>query len=773
MTKLLRVLVVEDSDDDAQLVVRALQNGGYRPTVERVESPEAMQAALTREWDLIISDYNLPQFSGPQALALARRDRGDVPFIFVSGSIGEDIAVAAMRAGANDYVMKDNLQRLIPAIERELREAEGRAARREAEASVQGSEARLRAILESALDAVVTMNAAGVITSWGPQATQVFGWTEGDTIGRMVSDLLIPPRYRDAHHDGLHKFLVEGHGPILRKRIGITALHRDGHEFPVELSVSPMRLGETWEFCAFIRDMSHQHKTEAALEASEAGYAALVERAPFGVYRSTIGGKFLSVNSALVRMLAYESAAELLAVDMAKDLYVDPADRKRVLDTLAARNLEYDEIETKWKGKDGRLVYVQLSVHPVRARTGNLEYYESFVRDVTEQRRLEGRLVQTTKMEAVGRLAGGVAHDFNNILTAVLAHGEFLAEAMSPTDPRREDVEEIRRSAKRAAALTQQLLAFSRKQVLQPKALDLNDVVQGVEKLLRRLIGEDITLKVRLASDLGTVLADPGQLEQVLVNLAVNARDAMPKGGTLTIETANAAPPPLETAEHSVLGPSDYVVLVVADTGVGMDAEVRAHIFEPFFTTKEVGQGTGMGLATVYGIVKQSGGSVVVDSAPGQGATFRIYLPQASEPPKLEVATDANPGALGGTETVLVVEDQREVREVVCRTLKKVGYRVITAMNAEDARRLIEHHARQVSLVLTDVVMPGGSGPELVASLRTLHPEIRVLYMSGYTDAAIGGQDVREGGLPLIQKPFDRQSLTRRVREALDGPAIV
>ena len=646
MSAPIRVLLVEDSDDDALLLVRELGHAGYDPSWTRVQSAAALEAALgSAAWDVIISDFSMPGFTGLDALRLVRSRDQATPFIFVSGTIGEDVAVEAMRAGAQDYVTKGNLRRLGAAITRELREVAERrraaAVLRAAQERAGSLEARLRHVLASIPDVLYSVDPAV-------------------TICHYMSPACLP------------------------------ALGYRADEF---LS-NPGLWGE--------------------------------------------------------RVHADDRAAVR-------------ARRERVLQLRRPERLEY-----RFRHQDGSIRWLEDEIVPVLDSVGAVERLDGVARDITERHRLEGRLVQTTKMEAVGRLAGGIAHDFNNILTAVLAHSEFLAEAMSAGDPRKDDVEEIRRCALRAAALTQQLLAFSRKQVLQPKVLALNEVVRGVEKLLRRLIGEDIALKVRLAPDLGMIQADPGQLEQVLVNLAVNARDAMPSGGTLTIETVNGAPPQTETAEQGVQGPMEYVILSVADTGIGMDAETRAHIFEPFFTTKEVGQGTGMGLATVYGIVKQSGGFVTVESTKGQGAIFGIYLPRTSQPPAIESVISEAPARARPSETVLVVEDQREVRDVVCRTLEQSGYRVIPAVSAEDARRLVQAHPERVSLVLTDVVMPGGSGPDLVAWLQRRHPGVRVLYMSGYTDPAVGEQDLRSGGLPFIQKPFDRMTLAKRVRETLD-----
>ncbi|HEX4602218.1 MAG TPA: response regulator [Gemmatimonadales bacterium] len=627
----LRLLLVEDSENDALLVERELARAGFSPVVERVETAGAMQAALDRQpWDVVIGDYSMPHFGGAAALALLRERELDVPFIIVSGTIGEERAVAAMKAGASDYVPKDQLKRLVPVIERELREAAGR-----------------------------------------------------------------------------------------RERV----------------------------------------RAETALR-------TLVEQAPVGIYRSTPAGRFLSANLALARILGYESPADLLQLDMARDVYADPAERQRLLDRDSYSERDYDEVEATWQRQDRRRLTVQLSVRAVRTRDGAIEYYETFVRDVTEQRRLEGQLLQAQKMEAVGRLAGGVAHDFNNLLTVILSYSDLLLEDLPAEAPDRDDVQEIRKAAIAASSLTRQLLAFSRQQVLEPRVLDVNAVVAGTEKLLTRLLGEDVHLTTTLAQDLGTVKVDPGQLEQIIMNLAVNARDAMPRGGRLTIETGNVEMDEVYVRGHPLAQPGRYVMLAVSDTGVGMDAVTQARIFEPFFTTKEVGKGTGLGLATVYGIVKQSGGSIWVYSEPGHGTSFKIYLPRVDGP--AEPAPAALPQVVDGSETVLVVEDVAAVRVVAREMLERHGYTVLEAADGAMALGLAEKHYGEIQLLLTDVVMPDVSGRELADRLVALRPQLKVLFMSGYTDDAIVRHGVLQEGIAYLQKPFTRDSLARKVRKVLD-----
>ena len=639
MSEPLRMLLVEDSEDDAELLAHELRRAGFALEFERVENAAGLEAALDRAtWDIIIGDNSMPGFSGTEALSLVRARGLDIPFIFVSGTMGEDLAARALEAGAGDALTKGNLRRLVPVIRRELREFGERSARRE---------------------------------------------------------------------------------------------------------------------------------TEAALRASEASYSALVERAPLGIYRSTPTGRFLSANAALARMLGYDSPEHLLTLDMARDVYADPEERRRLVEQDTYTDRVYDELEATWKRKDGARIRVQLSVRASRDKDGRVEFYEAFVRDITTQRQLEAQLAQAQKMEAIGRLAGGVAHDFNNLLTVILSYSDLLLEDLPAGSADRDDVTQIRKAAQGASELTRQLLAFSRQQVLQPKVVDLNTAVSGIERLLARVLREDIKLRCALAPDAGTIRVDPGQLEQVLMNLAVNARDAMPQGGLLTIETANVDLDAEYLQAHAMAKPGRYVMLAVTDTGVGMDAATQARIFEPFFTTKEVGKGTGLGLATVQGIVQQSGGFIWVYSEPDHGTVFKIYLPLVDEPvSQTERATAED---TRGTETVLVAEDVTAVRAVTREMLRRYGYTVLEAADGATALEVAANFKEPIHLLLTDVVMPDLNGRDLAARLQAARADLKVLFMSGYTDDAVVRHGILQQGIAYLQKPFTPESLARKVRTVLDA----
>ncbi len=512
-----------------------------------------------------------------------------------------------------------------------------------------------------------------------------------------------------------------------------------------------------------------------AAEDAEGRYRRLYDGVPIGLFRSAPDGSFLDCNLALVGMLGYPSREALLARNVS-DTYTDPSERPALIERLE-REGSIRDFEAECLRCDGSTLWARVSVQAVRDGNGGTAYYEGLVEDLTERKRAEealkvaeGRLLQAAKLEAVGRLAGGVAHDFNNLLGVIMGYADLMAKRLAVEDPLRRNVQEIQKAADRASGLTRQLLAFSRRQVLQPRVLDLHHTIGEVESMLQRVIGEDVALVTVLREGVGKVKADPGQIQQVLMNLAVNARDAMPKGGTLTVETANVDLSPDYAGRHLGVTPGPYVLMAVSDTGVGMNAEVQAHIFEPFFTTKGPEKGTGLGLATVYGIIKQSGGNIWVYSEPGKGATFKVYLPRVDGGAPGTVLLDPPEPPGRGHETVLLVEDDDKVREVVAIALRDAGYTVLEARSGALALVHADEHREPIHLVITDLVMPGMSGRELVERWRSRHPETRALFMSGYTDATAHQQ----GGLPVgaafIQKPFAPSALARRVREVLERP---
>ena len=510
-------------------------------------------------------------------------------------------------------------------------------------------------------------------------------------------------------------------------------------------------------------------RAQEALRRSEEEYRRFFEADLSGNYVATPDGRLLACNGAFARIFGFDSVDDALATGLAP-LFPSRSAQQALIEPLRVHQ-RIEGLQHRLRRKGGTAVFVQENAVGRFDEKGELVQVHGFMIDETERRQAEDRLAQSQKMEAIGHLAGGVAHDFNNLLGVILGYCELLHRDAGAGPLVRQRLEQIQRAANAAAGMTRQLLAFSRKQVLEPRVVELNHIVLEVEPMLRRLIPENVQIATRLAGDLGRVKVDPGQIEQVIVNLAVNARDAMPEGGVLTIETSNVELEEPSTGDPPGMRPGRQVLLAVRDTGCGMDAEILTHIFEPFFTTKEVGKGTGLGLATVYGIVKQSGGSVFAYSEPGRGACFKVYLPRVDEPvAPVDAAARGRPALqdLRGTETVLLIEDDAALRAVVREFLVDAGYRVLDCGLPEDALALAQRHAAPIHLLLTDVVMPRLSGPAVAEGLRRRHPGLRVLYMSGYTDSAIVQHGELAPDAQLIAKPFAADALLRRVRQVLE-----
>ncbi|MBZ5656107.1 MAG: PAS domain S-box protein [Acidobacteriia bacterium] len=510
-----------------------------------------------------------------------------------------------------------------------------------------------------------------------------------------------------------------------------------------------------------------EHKRyEEALRRSEARYRSLILAAAYGIYRCTLDGRFLDVNPALISMLGYGSVEDLLKLDP-QAVFVNAQELRRLTGEYR-RTGNLNGVEVQWKRKDGRIITVRLSGRAVSSPDEPEEMLELIAEDITDRRQLEEQFRQAQKMEAVGRLAGGVAHDFNNLLMVINGYTEVLLEQLEQGSGMHQKVHSIQQAADRAATLTRQLLAFSRKQLLELKVVDVNTVIADMERLLRPLIGENIELVTRLSPEAGRIRADAGQLEQVIMNLVVNAKDAMPEGGRITLQSSSVTVRKNLHEQRFIL-PGPYVVISVSDTGHGMDKETQSRIFEPFFTTKEKGKGTGLGLSTVYGIVKQSNGYVYLQSELRSGTTFYIYLPSVEESAERAAPAKSQENEKGGCETILLVEDEESVRELVRETLALRGYKVLEAENGEDGLRVAQNCKEHIDILITDVVMPGMGGRELAKKLLLVRPGINVLYLSGYTEDAVVHQGTLGPATAFLQKPFTLQSLTKKVRDILNS----
>ncbi|HEY1272689.1 MAG TPA: PAS domain S-box protein, partial [Terriglobales bacterium] len=513
-----------------------------------------------------------------------------------------------------------------------------------------------------------------------------------------------------------------------------------------------------------------QHKrNQEALRESEVRYRTVVQSAVYGIFEWNLDDKFIDVNPALVEMLGYSSPAQVVALRVTQDVYADPAQHREIVTTLLTVG-QLRGMEARWRRGDGKPITVRLSGRSIQ-EDGRTTGFQMIVEDITERRQLEEQLRQSQKMEAVGQLAGGVAHDFNNLLTVIQGNSQLLLEKLEEADPGRAGLEQIRKAADRAASLTSQLLAFSRKQVVAFRILDLNTVLSGAAQLLKRLLGEQIELALVPGKDLGRIKADPGQIEQVIMNLALNARDAMHGSGRLILETSNVELDGGYRDQHVQLDPGKYVMLAVSDTGQGIPADALPHIFEPFFTTKPAGKGTGLGLSTVYGIVKQSNGYIWAYSEPQKGTTFKVYLPRVDQAVEAPAAPPAMAPTLGGSETILLVEDEDGVRALITLFLERNGYNVFAARNAEDALSLCERSQDTMHLLLTDLVLPKMGGRELAEQVTAARPNIKTLFISGYTDDAVLRHGVLASRAAFLQKPFSMEVLLQKVREVLSRAA--
>ena len=891
----LRVLLVEDSEDDARLILGHLRREGYEVASRRVETADAMREALGHEaWDVILSDNRMPRFSAMGAIELLRASGLDVPFIVVSGAIGEETAVQLLQAGAADYCRKDDLARLAPAIERERREAVVRRERRQAADALVRSQAELhqaveelrrseayfRSLIEHDTDLIVILDAAAVVRYLSPSFKQALGYEPADLVGSNAFDLVHPddqsgakaaleraiadpgirPRveYRFRHQDGtwrhlestatnlladpgvagivintrdvterrqtedalkLFRALIDsgkdifeivdpGTGRMLDvnetgcRELGYSreeflelsvwdvdpdadravfaelsqalttsgalmweGLHRrkDGSTFPVEVSLQLVRHGRSY-VVATARNITDRRRAEAELRLQ----GAALNAAANAIVITERDGRIVWANSAFTALSGYsvEEAVGRNPRDLVKSGAHDQAFYRSLWDTILAGKVWRGEMTNR--RKDGSHYPEELTITPVPNAHGEITHFIAVKTDLTEENRLKAQFLQSQKMEGVGQLAGGIAHDFNNLLTVINGAAAFAATDLKEDNPLQEDLRMIQQAGEQAAALTRQLLAFSRRQIMTLEVVDLNALVANLQSMLQRLIGEDIELVVVPAQGLGSVRADRAQVEQVVLNLAINARDAMPRGGTLTIETRDVELDEAHAARHATVEPGPHVMLTVSDTGVGMDETTRLRIFEPFFTTKEMGRGTGLGLSTVYGIVKQSRGSIWVYSEPGKGTSFKVYFPRIEAAARKDWPA-RSPAPVRGTGTILVVEDDAAILRLAHRILGAAGYTVLTARNGGEALLLLERHVGPVDLMLTDVVMPEMGGPELAERLARSHPEMKVLFSSGYTDDTVLRHGVLASTAHFIAKPYSPAGLTHRVREVLES----
>ncbi|MGA8873237.1 MAG: response regulator [Candidatus Acidiferrales bacterium] len=766
--KPLRLLIVNDDADDLELCLRSLKKSDLNFEAITVTTREDFVRQLRdKPVDIVLSDYRMKGWTGIDALSIARQIQPRTPVILLSGTLGDELAVDCIKSGVTDYILKNQMARLPVAIgrareEKMLREAEITAVR-----ALKESEERYRILVENAPEAIVVVDGiTGKFVDCNENALRLFGLSRAALLHCGPAEFS-PPRQPDGQESTAAVPRNLGL-TILGKTFGFEWLHLNarGEEIPCEIHLALLPSQERCLIRGSIVDISERKRAEAALRQSEARYRGLVNNSTYGIYWVTVEGELLDANPALVRMLGYDSVADLLTVGHSHELYANPAERDKIHAEYLSAGHGHATVE--WKRKDSKTITVRLNGWRAADSERDKPCVEVIVEDVTERIALEKQLVQAQKFEAIGQLAGGIAHDFNNMIGAIIGWADIGVEETSAAPRLRRYFEKVRQQADRAAALTRQLLAFARRQILEPRNIDLNLSVIETLSLLEKVIGSNISIQANCAPDLAVVRADPVQVEQVLMNLCINARDAMPDGGSLSVDTSNVTIDEEFCILQPLARPGQYIMLTVTDTGTGMDAATLDRIFEPFFTTKEMGKGTGLGLATVYGIIRQHGGFLHVSSQPGAGSTFRVYLPVStvSEPQSPVVEDDKPVG--GGQEILLVVEDHAGLRELAYETLAGLGYRVLIASDGEEAVQMFQAHRDEINLVLLDVMLPKLNGPEIYARIHDEKPDLPVIFATGYSPDMALLQKVQEKNLPMLQKPCSPRDLARKVRETLD-----
>jgi two-component system cell cycle sensor histidine kinase/response regulator CckA len=783
----MRVLVVDDNAINRKLLRVTLVPAGHE-VVEAADGIEALKTLRSGGFDAIISDVLMPGMDGYRLCYEVRRteELKGIPFIiYTSTYTSPSDERLALSVGADKFLTKPSPAEAIlgalesaknaaslrrepgpPLGELEVLKEYSEALVRKLEhknQELEASERRYREIVSLAPIGIYRTTREGRFASVNAAFVRALGY-------EAVEEVLSLDLLRDVYFDSAdrERAIAENERRGGESAFELRFKRRDGTPFWVRVHARAVRgeSGAIGHYEGFVYDIDESKQAEKEMRRSEERFRRLFDSNTIGIAIADLAGGILETNAAYLNMLGY-TREELLAGEFRWDTLTPPEHRAR--DQIAVQQLQATGVAQPWEKellrKDGSRVPVLIGVAMLEASEASCIAY---IVDLSALKRLEDQFRQAQKMEAVGQLAGGIAHDFNNLLTAILGYSDLLLTEVGEGSALEESIGEIRKAGERAASLTRQLLAFSRRQVLEPKVLDVNALVENLEKMLRRLIGEDVELVTDLAPHIGRVQADAGQIEQVIMNLVVNARDAMPKGGTLRIETRNAELDEGYSGEHGVVGPAgSYVMFAVSDTGAGMSAETKAHLFEPFFTTKGLGKGTGLGLATVYGIVKQSGGYVWVYSEIGHGTVFKVYLPRL-EAAETDVPSPAQPRAEGGSETLLLVEDDPSVRNLTRRILERLGYSVIEANASGQALDAVRRHKGKIHLLLTDVVMPEMGGAELASQISRLHPDTKVLFMSGYTDDAVIRNGLIAHGGHFLQKPFTPDALARKVRELLD-----
>ena len=754
------VLLVEDNPADARLLREAVREVEGSPI--QLTHVDTLGRALTRldqqQFDLVMLDLSLPDAEGLETLVRTHNRAPSVPIVVLTGLDDEALAIRAVREGAQDYLVKGQVTGHL--LVRAMRYA---TERKRAVEALQRSEEYFRSLIENAMDLITVLDRDGRVRYGSPSFDRTLGHQQGALTGATIFDLLHPDdvaQVREILHTGTrHPGATQSFECRIRHRSGHWRVFECiGKRFEAESSVNGYVLNS--------RDVSERKRAEEELRQANETLRAVIEASPLAIYMLDAEGEVRSWNSAAERMFGY-TETEVLHQPLPIVFENDDGVFRDPLALASSSPLAAGE-EQKARRKDGSIIDVSVWNALVRDSTGIVTGIVEVVADNTERKRLEEQFRQSQKMEAVGRLAGGVAHDFNNLLTVITGYSQMLLDQLGPGSTMADDMEQVLRAADRATSLTRQLLAFSRKQMVQPTVMDPDSLLHEMAAMLKRLIGENIQLDLALRAGV-KIRVDAGNFEQVVVNLVVNARDAITGAGTIRVTTtAERVDPNGNVPEHAAFQPGEYYVVEVCDTGLGMDEDIMSHLFEPFFTTKEKGHGTGLGLSTSYGIIKQNRGEILVNSRKGEGSTFRVYLPTVADPIERKPASVSTETTFGGTETILLTEDEDGVRTVATQMLRNRGYTVVTAASGAAGLQAAAAMER-IDLLITDMVMGGMSGREFADQLRVSRPGLPVLFVSGYADSGIVHQGVIEADAAFLHKPFSADDLAKKVREVLDS----
>ncbi len=756
----INVLLVEDNPADARLLREAIREvEGSQIHLTHVETlGGALKKLDTSRFDVVMLDLSLPDAEGLDTLLRTHNRAPSVPIVVLTGLNDEELAIRAVREGAQDYLVKGQVTSQL--LVRAMRYA---TERKRAIEALQRSEEYFRSLIENAHDIITVLDEGGGIRYSTPSLERTLGYPHAALTGTVIFDL-IHPDDRDSSRENLS---TGTRHPGATQQFEFRVRHRNGTWRTLE-AIGKRFDGETTVngYVLNCRDVTERKRSEEQLRKANDTLRAVIEASPLAIYSLDLDGNVRSWNTAAQELFGFAPTEVLYSQLPIIPVEDEPAFRKRLEN--AAKGQLAQGAEAKARRRDGSTTEVSIWNAILRDESGEVDGILEAVADITERKRLEEQFRQVQKMEAVGRLAGGVAHDFNNLLTVITGYCQMLLDQLGQGHPMAGDIQQVLKAADRATSLTRQLLAFSRRQIVQPRIVDAAHLMHDMKPMLERLCGENVQLIIRSHASATRVRVDPGNIEQVIVNLVVNARDAMPDGGTVYIEIRSKYVKPETDRQHITVPEGQYLVIEVCDTGTGMTDEVISHLFEPFFTTKEKGRGTGLGLSTSYGIVKQNRGEILVRSRLGQGSTFSIYLPHIDEPVDAPGAVTPS-GAFGGAETILLAEDEDGVRKVVTDMLRKQGYTVLAAVGGTHALEIATRSERPIDLLITDMVMPGMGGRELADQLRALRPGTRVLFVSGYTDSGIVTEGELNSETAFLQKPFTPEDLARKVREVLES----